>query len=157
MKRVSTLLRGFFLLVCCLAVASLASGQNSKWGGWCYKDYGDNGTFTVPANCTQLYIEAVGAGGGGGNATKPSTSLATRTGTGGGGGAYARKHVTNPSGSYTITIGIGGGAAAAGVHELRDVGTVRRHLYLLLRADGDPAVPGEKRMGDGGLRGGPRV
>ena len=114
MKRVSTLLRGFFLLVCCLAVASLASAQNSKWGGWCYKDFSSNGTFTVPSNCTQLYIEAVGAGGGGGNAAKPSTSVATRTGTGGGGGAYARKHVTNPSGSYTITIGIGGGAAAAG-------------------------------------------
>jgi uncharacterized protein (TIGR02145 family) len=113
MKKVTTLLRGFFLLVCCLAIASLATAQ-TNWGGWCYRDYSSNGTFTVPANCTQLYIEAIGAGGGGGNADKPSTSLQTRTGTGGGGGAYARKHVTNPSGNYTITIGVGGGPAAAG-------------------------------------------
>ncbi|MCR4737964.1 MAG: fibrobacter succinogenes major paralogous domain-containing protein [Bacteroidales bacterium] len=115
MKKVTTLLRGFFLLVCCLAIASLATAQ-TNWGGWCYRDYSSNGTFTVPANCTQLYIEAIGAGGGGGNAVAPSilTPNHTSTGTGGGGGAYARKHVTNPSGNYTITIGVGGGPAAAG-------------------------------------------
>ena len=115
MKKVTTLLRGFFLLVCCLAIASLATAQ-SNWGGWCYRDYSSDGTFTVPANCTQLYIEAIGAGGGGGNAVAPSilTPNHTSTGTGGGGGAYARKHVTNPSGNYTITIGVGGGPAAAG-------------------------------------------
>ena len=116
MKKLSTLLRGFFLLVCCLAVASLASAQ-TNWGGWCYKDFSSNGTFTVPTNCTQLYIEAIGAGGGGGSVNQPSSSTInnnSRTGTGGGGGAYARKHVTNPSGSYSITIGIGGGAAADG-------------------------------------------
>ncbi|MBR5919905.1 MAG: hypothetical protein IKZ56_01925 [Bacteroidales bacterium] len=115
MKKVTTLLRGFFLLVCCLAIASLATAQ-TNWGGWCYRDYSSDGTFTVPANCTQLYIEAIGAGGGGGNAVAPSilTPNHTSTGTGGGGGAYARKHVTNPSGNYTITIGVGGGPAAAG-------------------------------------------
>ncbi len=115
MKKVTTLLKGFFLLVCCLAIASLATAQ-TNWGGWCYRDYSSDGTFTVPANCTQLYIEAIGAGGGGGNAVAPSilTPNHTSTGTGGGGGAYARKHVTNPSGNYTITIGVGGGPAAAG-------------------------------------------
>ena len=100
-------------MVCCLAVVGLSNAQ-TNWGGWCYRDYSSSGTFTVPANCTELYIEAVGGGGGGGNADKPSASVATRTGTGGGGGAYARKHVTSPSGSYTITIGAGGGPAAPG-------------------------------------------
>ena len=51
MKKVTTLLRGFFLLVCCLAIASLATAQ-TNWGGWCYRDYSSDGTFTVPANCT---------------------------------------------------------------------------------------------------------
>ncbi|MBP5645264.1 MAG: hypothetical protein J6W95_04995, partial [Bacteroidales bacterium] len=71
---------GLILMVCCLAVAGLSNAQ-TNWGGWCYRDYSSNGTFTVPANCTELYIEAVGGGGGGGNADKPSTSVATRTGT----------------------------------------------------------------------------
>lgn len=104
-----------------LFVLALLTGSMNAWGqtwnGWCYRDYAGDGTFTVPANCTELYIEAIGAGGGGGRADQPSNSILnanTRTGTGGGGGAYARKHVTSPSGNYTITIGIGGGSGADG-------------------------------------------
>ena len=103
-------------MVCCLAVVGLSYAQNGQWGRWCYKDYSSSGTFTVPTNCTDVYIEAIGGGGGGGRAVEPSfwTPNHASTGAGGGGGAYARKHVTSPSGNYTITIGAGGGSAAAG-------------------------------------------
>ncbi len=56
MKKVTTLLRGFFLLVCCLAIASLATAQNGQWGQWCYKDYSSSGTFTVPSHCTKITV-----------------------------------------------------------------------------------------------------
>ncbi|MBQ9435683.1 MAG: hypothetical protein IJU33_06095 [Bacteroidales bacterium] len=89
-----------------------------QWNNWCYKDYtysASNQTFTVPAGCDDLYIEAIGAGGGGGNARSASSTNA-RVGTGGGGGGYARKHITNPteSDTYTIKIGQGGSATNAG-------------------------------------------
>ena len=106
----ATFLLAFFLL-------GGVNHAQAQWNGWCYKDYAGNGTFTVPANCTELYIEAIGAGGGGGKAEQPSNSLLdahTRTGTGGGGGGYARKHVTSPSGNYTIKIGVGGGSESDG-------------------------------------------
>ena len=62
-------------------------------------------SYTTPANCTAIYVEAVGGGGSGGFAT----SAAPRGG--GGGGGYAAKYFTvTASTPYTYAIGAGGAA-----------------------------------------------
>ena len=101
------------LLLTLVAILLCTTGF-AQWNTWCYRDFTSNGTFTPPAGCDEIYIEAIGGGGGGGNAQNGGSSLRARVGTGGGGGGYARKHVANPSGNYTITIGAGGAAAQAG-------------------------------------------
>lgn len=67
-----------------------------------------NGTFTVPANSSTVFVECFGGGAGGGGSTSAST-----TGGGGGGGAYASSSVSvTPNGTVTITVGTGGAGAA---------------------------------------------
>ena len=109
--------QNFKSLLLTLVAVMLCTTGFAQWNNWCYKDFTANGSFTPPAGCDEIYIEAIGGGGGGGNADQPSSSILSsnaRVGTGGGGGGYARKHVANPSGNYTIIIGAGGAAAQAG-------------------------------------------
>jgi hypothetical protein len=60
-------------------------------------------TYTTPANCTSIYVEAVGGGGGGGR------GAFSDGGGGGGAGGYCAKYFTVVAGtSYTYAIGAGG-------------------------------------------------
>jgi len=60
-------------------------------------------SYTAPANCVAVYIEAIGGGGGGGG------RYSTLHGGGGGSGAYCAKYFTvTPFASYTYAIGAGG-------------------------------------------------
>jgi len=66
-------------------------------------------TYTAPANCTSIYVEAIGGGGGGGQ------SNSAGGGGGGGAGGYCAKYFTVvAAASYTYAIGAGGAAANAG-------------------------------------------
>ena len=70
-------------------------------------------SYTTPAGCNSVYVEAVGAGGGGGGADGESGSA--EGGGGGGSGAYAAKFFTvSPSTAYTYAIGAGGTAGGSG-------------------------------------------
>ena len=120
MKKI-TIFRGFFLMVCCLAVASFAVAQTTgQWGQWCYKDYsytGSSQTFTVPANCTKVTVEAIGGGGAGGYAYKGRYAFPIdyyRLGGGGGGAAYARTENQTVSAGNTLTINVGQGGQNSG-------------------------------------------
>jgi hypothetical protein len=77
-------------------------------------------SYTAPANCTRIYVEAVG-GGGGGLATPATTSAAA--GRGGGSGGYCAKYFTvTPSTSYTYAIGAGGVSSGSGGNTTFTVG-----------------------------------
>jgi len=68
-------------------------------------------SYTTPAGCTAIYVEAVGGGGGGGGADSGGTT--NGAGCGGGAGAYAAKYFTvTASNSYAYAIGAGGTASA---------------------------------------------
>ena len=65
-------------------------------------------SYTTPAGCTAIIVEAVGGGGGAGSS---STAIVS----GGGGGAYVKKYFTvTASTPYTYAIGAGGAGRAAG-------------------------------------------
>jgi hypothetical protein len=70
-------------------------------------------SYTTPANCTKIYVEAVGGGGGSGRGGAGDTS-----GSGGAGGYCAKYFTVTPSTSYTYAIGAGGagrtGSAGSG-------------------------------------------
>lgn len=79
-----------------------------------------NGTWTCPANVTEVLLEMWGGGGGGAGASQSGTA-AGQSGTGGGGGGGAQKFVTRvavtPGTVYAVTIGgggVGGGGSASG-------------------------------------------
>jgi hypothetical protein len=66
-------------------------------------------TYTTPANCTSIYVEAIGGGGGGGGTNNAGA------GGGGGAGGYCAKYFTVVAAvSYTYAIGAGGAANSAG-------------------------------------------
>jgi hypothetical protein len=66
-------------------------------------------TYTTPANCTSIYVEAIGGGGGGGGTSSAGA------GGGGGAGGYCAKYFTVVAAvSYTYAIGAGGAANSAG-------------------------------------------
>jgi len=66
-------------------------------------------SYTAPANCVAVYIEAIGGGGGGGGRQNFDY------GTGGGSGAYCAKYFTvTPFASYTYAIGAGGAGGSVG-------------------------------------------
>ena len=66
-------------------------------------------SYTTPANCTSIYVEAVGGGGGG------AGSQGSGTGGGGGSGGYCAKYFTvTASVAYSYVIGAGGTAGTAG-------------------------------------------
>ena len=66
-------------------------------------------SYTTPANCTSIYVEAVGGGGGGG-----STSNGGGGGGGGAGGYCAKYFTVTASVAYTYAIGAGGAGATTG-------------------------------------------
>lgn len=70
-------------------------------------------SYTAPAGCASIYVEAVGGGGGGGGAdADTSTSLGSG---GGGAGAYVAKYFSVTAGSsYAYAIGAGGTGGTAG-------------------------------------------
>lgn len=71
-------------------------------------------TYTVPAGCRFLKVEAVGGGAGGGGMA--SAAVSTGGGAGGGGGATAIKYVSTTGGStfvYSVAVGGAGGTAGA--------------------------------------------
>jgi hypothetical protein len=72
-----------------------------------------SGTYTTPAGCRAILVEALGGGGGGGGAGAGGngTGAAAAAG-GGGGGAYARKLILAPAATYAFTIGAAGGGGA---------------------------------------------
>jgi len=65
-----------------------------------------SGTFTVPANVTEVVVEVWGGGGGGGG---PHTASGGGAG-GGGAGGYAMKRITGltPGATIAVTVGTGG-------------------------------------------------
>jgi len=85
------------ILLITLALPILLSAQTVQ-------TYSSSGTFTVPAEVTQVTVECIGGGGGGGRARgNPAT------GGGGAGGSYVRSTLTvTPGTSYTVTVGAGG-------------------------------------------------
>lgn len=74
-------------------------------------------SYTTPANCTKIYVEAVGGGGGG------RSGVSVGGGGGGGAGAYCAKYFTvTASTSYTYAIGAGGAVSTAGGNTTFTVG-----------------------------------
>lgn len=66
-------------------------------------------SYTTPAGCTAIYVEAVGGGGAG---YGPTSAQATQGGGGGGAGAYCGKYfAVAPSTAYSYAIGAGGAGA----------------------------------------------
>jgi hypothetical protein len=70
-----------------------------------------SGTFTVPANVTQVKVTVVGAGGGGAGGVAGASD-----GNGGAAGGCAMGWITGltPAGTVTVTVGAGGTAGAGG-------------------------------------------
>lgn len=68
-------------------------------------------SYTTPANCTSIYVEAVGGGGGGAG----GSGSGSNSGAGGGGGAgtAAKLFTVTASTPYAYTIGAGGTSASA--------------------------------------------
>jgi len=70
-------------------------------------------SYTTPANCTSIYVEAVGGGGGGGGGQGSGTA-SQGAGGGGGGGTSVKLFTVTPSTAYTYAIGAAGSAGASG-------------------------------------------
>ena len=97
-----------FAVICCCATSF------AQWNTWCYKDFKTTGsqTFTLPANCDGIVVEAIGGGGAGG-AAKSTSGGASYFGyaPGGGGGAYARTAKTGNYSNQQLTIVVGAGGS----------------------------------------------
>lgn len=103
-------------------------------------------SYTTPAGCTAIYVEAVG-GGAAGAAGGTST-----TGYGGGSGAYAAKYFTvTASTAYTYAIGAGGTGSngAAGGNTTFTVGAT-----TVTAGGGSASTGGTATNGDANIRGG---
>lgn len=85
-----------------------------------HDDFPVSGTWTAPANCTEVEIVGYGAGGAGGGATPAGTvAAASATGGGGGGGAQRKQRTIEVVSGvvYIVTIGpasVGGIASTPG-------------------------------------------
>lgn len=70
-------------------------------------------SYTTPANCTAIYIEALGGGGGGGGTDSTVNSI----GGAGAAGAYCAKYFdVTPSTAYTYAIGSAGNGGSSGTN-----------------------------------------
>lgn len=82
-----------------------------------YQFFTANGTFTVPAGVTQVFVEMLGGGGGGGGGAANYNGEVNHA-TGGKGGACGESRITIitvlPSKIYTVSVGSGGAGGAAG-------------------------------------------
>ena len=88
---------------------SSSSGSTINTGG--AQEFTSNGTFTVPAGVTKIWVTACGAGGGGGGCLYSSDAEYTvYDGNGGNGGAAVKRQPfsVTPGQSIAITIGAGG-------------------------------------------------
>lgn len=71
-----------------------------------------NGTFTVPAGVTQIWVSGAGGGGGGGGGGGSTTTAGAGGGGGGGAGKPALKTPISVAPGDSLSISIGGGGAA---------------------------------------------
>ncbi len=70
-------------------------------------------SYTTPAGCNTLYVEAVGGGGAGGSGSSGPDVFDAGCGAGGGAGGYAAKYFSvSPSTAYSYAIGAGGAASS---------------------------------------------
>lgn len=86
----------------CFNYTDIGAGGGSEGGsGWTNVDvFTSDGTFTVPAGVTKIFVEVWGGGGGGVDST---------SGGGGGGGAYAAKFMdVAPGETKSVVVGSGG-------------------------------------------------
>lgn len=63
-----------------------------------------SGTWTRPANVTQVVVEVVGGGGAGGGTETGVVDI----GSGGGAGGYSKEFIISPGASQSVTVGAGG-------------------------------------------------
>lgn len=87
----------------------------SSVSGASVTDFTASGTWTKPASCNFVMVEAWGGGGGGGSGQRGAAGSLRCGGAGGGGGAYAFRlfRASELGASETVTVGAGGGGGAA--------------------------------------------
>ena len=90
----------------------LGSGDISVGGGATQARFTSNGSFTVPAGITTIYVTAV-AGGGGGGGTSNDTVQYYRGGGAGGGAGGCANYPLSVSPGQVIAITIGGGGSGS--------------------------------------------
>ncbi|QIY79236.1 glycine-rich domain-containing protein [Chromobacterium violaceum] len=111
-----------------------------------------DGTFTVPADVTTIYVSGTGGGGGG---SGKATSSDPYGGAGGGGAeaVLAKEIAVKPGTSLTITIGKGGSGGAAGLAGVSGGATSFGDL-LTLKGGGGATAAGNTPNAQGGIAGG---
>ncbi|MCD4483061.1 hypothetical protein LQR31_01035 [Chromobacterium vaccinii] len=111
-----------------------------------------DGTFTVPADVTTIYVSGTGGGGGG---SGKATSSDPYGGAGGGGAeaVLAKEIAVKPGTSLTITIGKGGSGGAAGLAGVSGGATSFGDL-LTLKGGGGATAAGNTPNSQGGIAGG---
>lgn len=117
---------GSYILVECtggaVQVASATQSQQAPQLGQVLSmraRYTSNGSFTVPAGVTQIWVSGCAGGGGGGGGAGANGSAATSAGGGGGGAGQSIIRVpytVTPGQSISITIGAGGTVGAGGAN-----------------------------------------
>ena len=110
MKKTTILLRGVFLLACCLVAAGVSYAQQVDFTTSEFTSATSDGTtstWTVPAGVNTISIIAIGGGGGGGAVCPSFWSSAVRGCAGGGGGAYVKvdAYPVTPGDELTIHVG----------------------------------------------------
>ena len=104
-------------------------------------------SYTTPAGCTQIYVEAVGGGGAGGGLLSSQTQAGSQ---GGGAGAYAAKlFAVSPSTAYSYAIG-SGGAGVSGAAGGNGVATTFTVGATVLTAGGGLGGPTNSGSANGG-------
>jgi hypothetical protein len=122
------------------------------------QEFTSNGTWTCPADVTQVWVTGCGGGGGAGGREDDTQ----HGGTGGGGGGqsvYKQLLTVVPATSYTVTIGNGGNAgitsaASASVTSGSAGGSTSFGALLTLAGGGGGGRATGASTGVGGIRGG---
>ncbi|WP_174635172.1 glycine-rich domain-containing protein [Yersinia thracica] len=107
-----------------------------------------NGSFTVPANVTQIWVSGCGAGGGGGASLATNSSSFLTGGSGGGAGESIMRNPFNvtPGQVIPITIGTGGNGGSAATNNATAGGNTQVTAGTLINLRG--GSPGT--LGTGG-------